>query len=468
MVACKLAPCSRHGKEGERQCKQAAMTMQCSELIFRYTQTGVHWKTLPESKQNMSTRPSWNHGAGQAGVLTSLISLLFFLSVLLFFPGCASRPAVTLPQLDQDRIKAHKTVRVYANRSMPTATGVTVSEGDLYSLVITGRVGTNRWNQQQLGYDGVGPRGRLWVIIDGEYQTVPPINSTIDARVSGEIALRVRDEGGYGYKDNTGSFDATIIVWETQDIDFIVDYFKQLAELNPDIKAPRKTHAQTVEFRDYRAESQQAVDTAVVRMEAQTGMTPGEQELQHIAAKDQEPLEIAAEEQVALQEPPIEATTPVVTEAEEIVVSDSPAEPAPAKEIKDLHAPLMLIVSPRENQTIASITIQLIGVIEDDAGLQKVEILINDEPLDLSNKRGIKISSEPLKRYEFSEEIPLVEGKSEVKIRAVDVNDRMTEKFITVHREKQRTRVWAAIIGIDTYPNLPHLSYTVLPPLAPL
>ncbi len=123
---------------------------------------------------------------------------------------------------------------------------------------------------------------------------------------------------------------------------------------------------------------------------------------------------------------------------------------------------MMLIVSPGEMQTTSTTTIQLIGVVEDDKGLQEVEITINEKPLALGYKRGISIEfPESKKRYEFNKRIPVSLGTNRIKIHATDLSGHVSEKTIVVNREELRREVWAVVVGIDKYPNLQQLKYAV-------
>ena len=109
-----------------------------------------------------------------------------------------------------------------------------------------------------------------------------------------------------------------------------------------------------------------------------------------------------------------------------------------------------------------SIAIQLIGVVEDDSGLKKVDIIINGKPLTVDEGRGLRVDRvEATKRYEFNERVAVNSGKNFIKIVAEDVSGRVTEQTMTVNRKDDKGKVWAVIVGVDTYTNLPHLKYAV-------
>ncbi len=388
----------------------------------------------------------------QNRVFRTLISVLGL--TLLILPGCIS--AIKLPDLSSDKIRAYKSVKVYANRSSAINTGVYVEDGDYYSLIATGKVSTSKWDRAQVGYGGSGPERKLGVIIDKKFQVVPPINATIDAQTKGEISLVVEDSGfipeyGYAkynskeYKDNTGSFEATLIVWKTKNLDHIVDFFKQFKRMNPEDDVAEKLLAQAQSLKTSLAEVKIASDENKDQLQGQNVKTLSKAD--KAGSLDHQPPSLTASVPEKEQRPPLQKS-----------LGDSVSSKAP----NDLHAPLMLIVSPRERQNVSTVTIQLIGVVEDDKGLQKVEITINDKRLPSNEYRGIRINPAQLsRRYEFNESIPVDVGSNLLKIHAEDISGRISEKTIVINRKEMRRKVWAVIVGVDNYPNFPHLKYAV-------
>lgn len=388
----------------------------------------------------------------QNRLFTLLISVLGL--TVLFLTGCTH--TVKLPDLSYDKIRTYKSFKVYANRSSAINTGVYVENGDYYSLIATGYVSTNRWDRAQVGFGGSGPERKLGVMIEKQFQGVPPINATIDAQTKGEISLVVEDSGfiaeyGYAkynskeYQDNTGSFEVTIIVWKTKNLDHIVDFFKQFKMMNPEEEVAEKLFAQAQSLKTLLAEVKIALDESKDQ--------PQEQNVKTLSKSDKA-------ESLDHQPPSLTASEP--EKQQRVPLQKSPVDSASSRAPKDLYAPLMLIVSPREGQTISTVTIQLIGVVEDDKGLQKVEITINDKPLPSNEYRGIRINPTQLnRRYEFNEKIPVDVGSNLLKIHAEDISGRISEKTIVINRKEMRLKVWAVIVGVDNYPNFPHLKYAV-------
>ncbi len=124
--------------------------------------------------------------------------------------------------------------------------------------------------------------------------------------------------------------------------------------------------------------------------------------------------------------------------------------------------PVILVVSPREGWETEANVVALSGVIQDDQGLEALEISINDEKLK-TYWVGVDPSSgqEAAKRLEFQERVPLRKGENQIKINAVDVEGFFAEKIISVRGVEKKRNVWAVVIGVNGYPNIRRLKYAV-------
>jgi len=124
--------------------------------------------------------------------------------------------------------------------------------------------------------------------------------------------------------------------------------------------------------------------------------------------------------------------------------------------------PVILVVSPREGWETEANVVALSGVIQDDQGLEALEISVNDEKLK-TYWIGVDSSSreEAAKRLEFQERVPLRKGDNQIKINAVDVEGFYAEKAITVRGVEKKRNVWAVVIGVNTYPSIRRLKYAV-------
>ncbi|MCX5855216.1 MAG: caspase family protein, partial [Deltaproteobacteria bacterium] len=123
--------------------------------------------------------------------------------------------------------------------------------------------------------------------------------------------------------------------------------------------------------------------------------------------------------------------------------------------------PVIAIATPQDGITVDSEYISLAGVAEHEKGIEKFEILLNGEPAHSKDQRGAKLVQKALKRIEFSERIRLREGKNDITILAQDKEGMTAGKTIAVHMAKKKGEIWAVIIGINRYHNLPSLKYAV-------
>jgi uncharacterized caspase-like protein len=83
--------------------------------------------------------------------------------------------------------------------------------------------------------------------------------------------------------------------------------------------------------------------------------------------------------------------------------------------------------------------------------------------------RGIMVTGtdEPKqKKLSITEKLQLAYGQNIIEISATDTDGTMTKEIITVIREKEHGNVWAAVIGINGYPNARSLKYAVNDALA--
>lgn len=374
--------------------------------------------------------------------------LIFSLTALI---GCATAPDT--PDLSSDHIKEIKSVSVYANNYRAVRTGVRVDKGDFYTLFVTGQAGQYQ-GAHNLVYET--PEEGLGVTIKEQYQVVPPINATLESPDTGEISLIFKANGfsaefplgrpATGHRWSRGSFTATIVVWNTKNIDVIIDVLNKLEGLNANAEAKERLIAQTISLKDSLAETK-GVSAPIIDKNSEISDT--------ITISSPPPETKVSENQQA------EIVAPVLpTHLGDLATTNG--EKKPQKDSKDQYSPLMLLLSPREGQITETATIQLIGVVEDDTALLKVEITVNGKPLTLKMERGITLESGPLpSRVEFNEKIPIDVGQNQIQIRAIDTSGRVSEKLVLVERVETQGTIWAVLVGINDYPNLPQLKYAV-------
>jgi len=124
--------------------------------------------------------------------------------------------------------------------------------------------------------------------------------------------------------------------------------------------------------------------------------------------------------------------------------------------------PVIVIASPEDGSEVEANTIHLSGVAEDDKGIERLEIFVNDRLIEKKIGRGIKVEQKKHpQRLDFKERIPIERGTNRIKIIAVNSDGLSAEKVLTIHKLKIRRNVWAAVIGINNYPKVRPLRYAV-------
>ena len=188
--------------------------------------------------------------------LTILNLLLVTVFCSMFVNACKSAGIVKPPSHDQNYIAAYKNLTVRANKPYPIKTGIIVKKGELYTIMVTGKVNTNpdhhpnRWQ---------GPKRRLGMFVGNEYYGTAPANKTLESHLSGELMFYVQDAAfdfqkrrardPYHYDNNIGRFNVSVLVWEGKDWDAIRNSLIKLKLLNPGNEAVENTLKQTDIFR---------------------------------------------------------------------------------------------------------------------------------------------------------------------------------------------------------------------------
>jgi uncharacterized protein YgiM (DUF1202 family)/Tol biopolymer transport system component len=125
--------------------------------------------------------------------------------------------------------------------------------------------------------------------------------------------------------------------------------------------------------------------------------------------------------------------------------------------------PIVALASPSDGQQVTADRIQLIGAAASDRGVMRVEVRVNGQLVAKQEGRGVVVrgATEPEKvaTLEFSERIPLREGKNEIVVTAFDRENLAATRTLTVTRMVDRGKIWAVVIGISQYKNIRSLRY---------
>jgi hypothetical protein len=133
-------------------------------------------------------------------------------------------------------------------------------------------------------------------------------------------------------------------------------------------------------------------------------------------------------------------------------------------------APVVVVSKPENGIKVQMPTTMLHVVAVDDKGISDFQVTLNGRPLKLSSTRGIRVSAaedEPKqKKIAITEKLQLAYGQNIIELTATDTDGTTTKEIITITRDKERGDVWAAVIGINEYPNARNLKYAVNDALA--
>ena len=122
--------------------------------------------------------------------------------------------------------------------------------------------------------------------------------------------------------------------------------------------------------------------------------------------------------------------------------------------------PVIALASPSEGQQIVADRVQLIGAAASEKGIAQVEVRINGRLLGRREGGGITVKGtgegafserQTTANLEFSERVPLQEGKNEIAVTAFDQENLFSTRTVTITRVVDRGKIWAVVIGISSY-----------------
>jgi hypothetical protein len=434
----------------------------------------------------------------------------FSIPLFLLIAEC-SKPILKMPESLPPIVKEYKHIKLDGNRPGMVNTGVHLSKDDSFSILATGSIDVwPRGAFPGFKYHDVRPEhGWPFMLRIGEgagqnaaFAGLFGKNGmTYDAWRSGNLYLGIRDDKVdiYGepfypdyYRDNVGFFSVDIIVWEKQDLTQIADFFEKMEKNDPDNKAIKDA------LRD--AKVQKELEIASMNASKEIEETkkkiedlkaePEQKEQQAIQAGSHEEsgvqskppsVEASKEERIAQLETKLAKLTQTLAELQEMekklseerkkssLLSEE-LEESKRKE-KDLLVklregsnapPVIVIASPKDGIRVESNIIHLSGVAEDDKGVARLEMFINDKPIIGETDLGLRLTGgENQRRVNISERIVLEKGENQIRIRAVDSDGLWSENRVTVHKLEIRRNIWAVVIGINAYPNLQQLKFAV-------
>jgi Caspase domain/WD domain, G-beta repeat/Bacterial Ig domain/Bacterial SH3 domain len=128
--------------------------------------------------------------------------------------------------------------------------------------------------------------------------------------------------------------------------------------------------------------------------------------------------------------------------------------PTVAKESRTA-PPVIALASPADGQQVTTDRILLFGAAGSDKGIARVEVRVNGQLLMQREARGPEQTS----NMDFSERLPLREGKNEIVVVAFDRQNQSTTRTVTVSQIVDRGKIWAVVVGISRYKNVRALKF---------
>ena len=128
-------------------------------------------------------------------------------------------------------------------------------------------------------------------------------------------------------------------------------------------------------------------------------------------------------------------------------------------------APVVVVAKPQNESSVKVPTAMLHVIAVDDKGIRRLDVSVNNRPVELNSVRGLKLSKAyekaGSKKIDIVERLELDYGINTITITVTDTDGISAKERITVIREKNLGDIWAVVIGIDRYPNARKLKYAV-------
>jgi hypothetical protein len=430
---------------------------------------------------------------------------IIFLSFpfFLILSGCMP-PVIKMPDRKPDIVKSYRSVGVYGGVPGMQKSGIWVDKGDYITILADGIISLHPRDPTK----SFGPSGRLlYRIGERNYASRYYYPHSFPVLVNGELYLGYVGSAvdSYGepemplwYSDDTGGYSVDIIVWKRYDPVEMADFLEELLRLNPGNEKLELIALPIINEKRYKLAQEKAKRETEEAKKAIEALKGREVEKEKITSEgDKMPLSsekslqkearevidtLKGKEALGVKDPEKERQIAELTEKlhkamealkeleelkkkveqqkereKEIMVRIQRMEEDKLKRPKT--PPLIAIASPKDGVMVDSEYIIISGVAESEEGIVKLEILVNDRPVITNDIRALQIVARDLRRVEFSERISLREGINEIHVIAQDKEGLSSRKGISIQMAKKKEELWAVIVGIDKYRNLPNLKF---------
>ena len=333
-----------------------------------------------------------------------------------------------MPEVLPPIVKEYKHMMLYGQTPGMQNTGIHLNEGQPYSILATGSIYMNDQYPNVRPKDGWPLMARV-----GKNLYFRPFYSRASGVItlaghSGTLYLGIRrgTVNPYGepdhpeyYRYSTGSFSVDIIVWERKDYIQIADFLENMKEKDPTNEAVTDALSLAEIYKPIDLASQKASqEIEETKKELQELKQEPEQEKKQavkVTPKEKpslqakpSPVTEEKQERITLLETKLTELTETLAQLEEMkgkFEEERKKTDLLTKELaekdqreKDLltqldHGqktpPVIVIASPKDASEIEASTVTVSGVIEDDRGVERMEILVNNKILETQIDRGI-------------------------------------------------------------------------------
>jgi len=364
-------------------------------------------------------------------------------------------------------IRELKTIRLYAHVEKKD-TKIELAAGEYVSVMVKGQI--RLWRGGALKdasswiiakYIG-GGRHRLFYNVTG---------GTFESLTSGRFSLGIIDSYP---QDNIGHFDIIIIVWKTKDYVKISGFLEELQKRDPDNRGIADALKQARDIREYDiAKAKASQEISATKQEIKK-LEDSKQNLSTASGSENEAQVQNLENRLAelttkLRQ--LDAMTLELQQEREKSAQLSQELEEKALREKELISkigkgakvpPLVIVTAPEDGRKQEVDSVRIAGAVEDDRGIVNLEVLVNGQSIVADDARGLKpVAGDVPRRTNFDRRVPLTRGKNRIQVRVTDTDGLITEKTFSVYYAPSRRNVWAVVVGINDYPQLPKLKYAV-------
>ena len=418
------------------------------------------------------------------------------ITVLLGLAGLADSAVIKMPKPLPDIVKSYKSVLVHAGRLGMKDSGVQVKQGDCITILAIGTI--DLWPRIGKIY---GPKNLMSYKLsekDSEQRYAGP--ELIKIREIGTIYLSYGERYNSPTEEHRGFFYVDIIVWKTNDPKLIAKFLEEASLAQPKDKELKEMVQEFGKRQEILAGLQEKtkeieqIEQALSVMESKEGS-----EIKKVAKKEDQPpvtpmdkeidrtKPMGTEKQLStvVQKPQedkksveelrerLQKATQAMKELEEMKKKLSEREEKEAqllarvesmereRSIQSKNLPVIAVGYPKDGISVDSEYVTLFGVAEHDKGISKFEILVNNKRVGMRDHKDLQLDPKGRKRIEFSEQIRLREGQNIISISVQGTEGLTNQRTISIQLARKQERVYAVVIGINKYKNLPSLRFAV-------